>query len=139
MESHHARTPITVFVVEDHADVRERLVILLNETRRFRIVGEAETAPAAVEGILRTRPDSVVLDIHLTGGNGLQVLRTIRPLRPAIGFVVLTNHPNAQYRKAFAAAGADCLLDKTTEFSRLPEALFSAGARLKAQPGWSAQ
>jgi DNA-binding NarL/FixJ family response regulator len=120
---------ITVFIVEDHAPVRERLISMLDRAERFTVVGEAETPKDAIAGILNTVPDSVVLDVHLIGGNGLEVLRGVRAVKPAIEFVVLTNHPNAQYRRAFMAAGASCVLDKTTEFSRLPEAIAAAGTR----------
>ncbi|OGA28864.1 MAG: hypothetical protein A3I01_16755 [Betaproteobacteria bacterium RIFCSPLOWO2_02_FULL_65_24] len=118
---------ITVFIVEDHAPVRERLISMLDRAERFTVVGEAETPQAAIEGILHTVPDSVVLDVHLIGGNGLEVLRGVRAVEPGIDFVVLTNHPNAQYRRAFINAGASCVLDKTTEFAKLPEAILASG------------
>lgn len=129
MQSATQTDRITVFIVEDHAAVRERLISMLHGAERFTVVGEAETPKAAIEGILKTIPDSVVLDIHLTGGNGLEVLRKVRAVEPGIEFVVLTNHPNAQYRHAFMSAGAVCVLDKSTEFSKLPDAIAAAGTK----------
>jgi DNA-binding NarL/FixJ family response regulator len=127
MENTHQDTrPIAVFIAEDHAPVRERVVALLNTAGGFSVVGEAETPAAAIEGILRDRPDAVVLDVHLIGGTGLEVLKAVHPLQPAIRFVVLTNHSNAQYRKACMDAGARSVLDKTTDFLRLPATLKAA-------------
>ena len=123
----HGTKSTSVFIAEDHGPVRDRIVAMLNALGHFDVVGEAESPAAAIEGILRTRPDAVVLDIHLVGGTGLQVIRHVHPLAPAIHFIVLTNHPNAQYRKAFLAAGADCVLDKSTDFLKLPETLQAAG------------
>ena len=55
------------------------------------------------------------------GGTGVDVLRAVRPKSPDIAFVVLTNHPNAQYRRVCMEAGADSFLDKSTEFSKIKE------------------
>ena len=123
---------ITAFLVEDSLPIRERLVALLTGTQGIAIVGEADTPKGAVEGILRTRPDSVVLDIHLSGGSGLEVLRTVRPMAPGTVFVVLTNHPNSQYRRIFADAGASAFLDKSTEFDLIARAII-AGAMRRSQ------
>lgn len=126
MESATQPDRITVFIVEDHAAIRERLVALLQSAERFTVVGEAESPKAAIEGILNAIPDSVVLDIQLTGGNGLEVLREVRAVEAGIKFFVLTNHPNAQYRRAFLSAGALCVLDKSTEFAQLPDAIAAS-------------
>ena len=125
-QAHHDARTISVFIAEDHPAVRERIVALLNGAGHFEVVGEAGSPGEAIEGILRTRPDAVVLDIHLLGGTGLEVLKSIHPRRPGVRFVVLTNHPIAQYRKAFMAAGADCVLDKSTDFLTLPQTLQAA-------------
>jgi len=92
------------------------------------VVGEAETPRAAVEGILRTRPDSVVLDIQLIGGSGIDVLREAHPRTPATVFIVLTNHPNPQYRRICMEAGAAYFFDKNTEIAKVCEVIAELGA-----------
>ncbi len=79
---------------------------MLGDVEGVTIVGEAETPASAIDGILRTRPDSVVLDIQLTGGSGIEVLRRICPVAPNIVFIMLTNHPDPQYRKICMQSGA---------------------------------
>ncbi len=123
--SHETRTK--AFIVEDSAFIRERLDALLGEMNGVSIVGEAATPQAAVEGILRTRPDVVVLDIHLTGGSGIEVLRRVRSEAPGVVFIVLTNHPNPQYRRACMEAGASHFLDKTAEFGKLRDVIAGLG------------
>jgi CRP/FNR family transcriptional regulator len=125
----------TVFIVEDSASIRERLSGLLGDVEGVSIVGEAATPEAAVEGILGTRPNWVVLDIHLAGGSGVDVLRKVHPKAPGVVFIVLTNHPSAQYRRACLDSGASHFLDKTTEFVRVREIIAELGAR--AAPGIS--
>lgn len=123
--THTSRTD--VFLVEDSKDIRTRLAAMLVAIAGVAIVGEADTPAAAIEGILRTLPHSVVLDIQLLGGTGIEVLRKIHPIKPDIVFIVITNHPNPQYRKIYAEAGANYFLDKTTEFQKVKEVVAGLG------------
>ena len=112
-----------VFLVEDSEPIRRRLAEMLGAIDGISIVGEADTPASAIEGILRTRPHSVVLDIQLTGGSGIDVLRGVRPVDPDIVFIVLTNHPDPQYRRICMEKGARYFLDKTTEFEKIKEVI----------------
>ena len=123
-----ARTaPTNVFLVEDSAPIRMRLAEMLGEIEGVSIVGEADGPASAIEGILRTHPDSVVLDIQLIGGSGIEVLRKVRSVDPGIVFIMLTNHPNAQYRKICLEAGANYFLDKSSEFENVKEIIAGLG------------
>ena len=108
--------PTHFFIVDDSPAIRARLVEVLGAIRDVEVVGEAETSCAAIDGILRTRPDSVLLDLNLGSGTGMEVLRAVRAKAPEIVFVVLTNHSEPQYRNACEKAGARYFLDKSTEF-----------------------
>ncbi len=120
---------INVFLVEDSISIRERLAGLLTEIEGVYVVGEADSPSAAVDGILRTRPDSVVLDIHLLNGSGIEVLREVHPRFPEIVFIVLTNHPDPQYRRICMQAGASYFLDKNTEFATVGEVIAGSARR----------
>jgi DNA-binding NarL/FixJ family response regulator len=69
--------PIRVVLVDDHKLFRTGVRAELDEAGagEVRIVGEAQDAPGAVAVIARERPDVVLLDVHLPGGGGLEVLR----------------------------------------------------------------
>jgi DNA-binding NarL/FixJ family response regulator len=127
-----ASRPATVFIAEDSAPVRERLTELLQTTGTLDVIGHADTPAAAIDAILRMRPDSVVLDIHLLGGSGLEVIRKVHPVAPGVVFVILTNHANSQYRQAFMKAGAHCVLDKTSEFEKVRDIVVAACPRASA-------
>ena len=116
-----------VFLVEDSPAIRMRLAMMLGKIEGVTIVGEAQTSDAAIEGILRTRPDSVILDIHLIGGSGIEVLRKIRPLEPGIVFIVLTNDSDPHYRKVCMQAGANYFLDKSNEFEKVRSLVENLG------------
>jgi DNA-binding NarL/FixJ family response regulator len=130
MQTAEAEAEMNVFLVEDSASIRERLAAVLGSIDGVTVVGQAETAAEALEGILRTRPDSVVLDLQLIGGSGLDVLRKAHPQLPATVFIVLTNHPDLQYRRMCMEAGAAYFFDKSSEIAKVREVIARLGAAL---------
>lgn len=120
--------PTHLYIVDDSAAIRSRLVEMLSPIRGVSVVGQAGDAPTAMADILALRPDSVVLDLNLGSGHGMQVLRAVHPQLPETVFVVLTNHSELQYRRACAKAGAAYFLDKSTEFERVREVIAQIAA-----------
>jgi DNA-binding NarL/FixJ family response regulator len=112
-----------IFVVEDSVAVRERLVEIIREVEDMEVVGEAGTCEAAVAGIIATRPDVAILDVHLPDGSGIQVLADVKHSLAGMRGIVLTNYTSAQHRSAAADAGAEYFLDKSADFERIPEIL----------------
>jgi len=110
-----------IFLVEDSAAIRTRLAAMLAKIAGLSIVGEADGPQDAIAGIIRTLPNCVVLDLQLFGGSGIEVLRAIKPVYPAIAFIVLTNKSEPQYRRFCMSHGADVFLDKSTEFEKVKE------------------
>lgn len=124
-----------VFVVEDSAAVRERLIEMVRELEDIEVVGEADTFGRAVVGIRDTVPDVAILDIKLANdsGSGIDVLKAVRKELPALRAIVLSNYTTPQHMKASADAGADYFLDKTSDFERIPEILERIRARGSAR------
>jgi two-component system, NarL family, response regulator DevR len=108
-----------VFVVEDSALLRAQVVGLLSELVGIEIVGQAQYAREAFCAISVLRPDVVILDIHLIGGSGIDVLQRIKRLDPAPIVIMLTNSPALPYRRKCMMAGADFFLDKSGEFANV--------------------
>lgn len=115
------RDAVTVYIVEDAPSIRERLVEMIAHADRATVVGEAETAVEAIAGIRASRPDLVLLDLHLRDGLGLDVLRASRGAPHAPTYIVLTNDPSERQRSACMAAGASHFLDKSLDFLRVTE------------------
>lgn len=109
-----------VFIVDDSSVIVERLTLLLERIPGVELVGHAADVPEAVQRLLQTTPDALVLDLHMPGGTGLDVLRAIRPVRPGIHVLVFTNYPQDEYRRECLTAGAEYFLDKSTEFEKIP-------------------
>jgi len=112
-----------VFIVDDSSVIVERLTLLLEGTPGVELVGHAADVPQAVQRLLETAHDALVLDLHMPGGTGLDVLRAIRPVRPGMHVLVFTNYPLDEYRQRCLTAGAEYFLDKSTEFEKIPSIL----------------
>ena len=114
-----------VFVVEDSAAVRERLVEMIQEVEDVEVVGEAGNYDMAIAGITSTHPDVAILDIKLAddAGSGIDVLIEVRKSLPAMRAIVMSNFYSPQHAKASADAGAEYFLDKSADFDRIPEIL----------------
>lgn len=112
---------VTVFIVDDSASIRERLDELIGDIDCAAVIGHAETPTDAIEQILATRPDCVILDYRLRGGTGVEVLQAVHGPAPATVFVVLTNHATVQYRRICMEAGASYFMDKSIEFRKAAE------------------
>ncbi|MEO5672962.1 MAG: response regulator [Ramlibacter sp.] len=116
---------LKVFLADDSALIRTRVAAMLGAPV-MSIVGQAETPLACIAGILATRPDVVILDVQLDGGQGLEVLNAVLPVAPQIAFIVFSNNSGPAYRKRYLEAGAVRFLDKAAEFDQLPQAVRNA-------------
>ncbi|TAM54954.1 MAG: response regulator transcription factor, partial [Burkholderiaceae bacterium] len=92
--------PVKVFLADDWAPIRTRVAAIL-QASAMTIVGQAQTPQGAIDSILSTLPDVVVLDVQLAGGSGLDVLRTVRRAAPEIAFVVFSNNSGLAFRKRY--------------------------------------
>ena len=70
------RGPSRVVVVDDHAMFRTGVKAEIG--RAVAVVGEAADADSAVHVILATRPDVVLLDVHLPVGVGVELFRRVQ-------------------------------------------------------------
>lgn len=97
----------SVLVVDDHPLLRQGLAMLINQQADMRSCGEAEGIGIAVESIVQSKPDIVVLDISLKGPDGLEVLKTIRATDPDLPVLVLSMHDEAVYAERALRARAN--------------------------------
>ena len=123
---------LKVFISDDSTIVREHLVTVMLDLPEIAVVGQAQDARGSLDAIRQTRPDVVILDIRMPGGNGIKVLREVKKIKPAPRVIMLTNYAYPQYRKKYEEARADFFLDKSTEFDKLPQALEQVRQGLRA-------
>jgi DNA-binding NarL/FixJ family response regulator len=112
-----------VFIADDSALLRERLIDMLSELEGIEIVGQAQDSLSAVRSIHKLKPDVVILDIWMPGGSGFNVLQNIKKNKVAPVVIMFTNYPYSQYRKKCMDEGADFFFDKSSEFEKINEVL----------------
>ena len=122
---------LKILIVDDHAVVRQGLRLILTEGHEDATIGEAGTGEDAVQLVKDANWDVVVLDISLPDVSGLEVLRTIRDLRPRLPVIVLTMHAEEHYAVRALRAGASGYLTKETAPDKLVAAIrkVAAGGR----------
>ena len=114
-----------VFLVEDSAAVRVRVIKLVEADGRHQVVGEAVAADAAVRGIVETKAELAIIDVRLDQGNGIDALAESKRRRPQLIGIIMTNHATRQYRNASMQAGAAYFLDKSVDLERIAEIISS--------------
>ncbi|MGA8739995.1 MAG: response regulator transcription factor [Terracidiphilus sp.] len=97
----------TVLVVDDHPLMRQGLALLINQQQDMHVCGEAEEAQAAMQAIARLHPDIMILDISLSGPDGLDLLKNIRTTNPDLPVLVLSMHDEAIYAERALRARAN--------------------------------
>ncbi|MFR0589816.1 LuxR C-terminal-related transcriptional regulator [Bifidobacterium apri] len=105
---------IRVAVVDDHEMFRAGVIATLQPA--FDIVGQAGDVEGAIEMIAETKPDVVLLDVHVpggTGGGGTEILTRSHPLSPASVFLALSVSDSPQDVGSVIRAGARGYVTKT--------------------------
>ena len=71
------RMTIRVFIVDDHALVREGMRLILSAQPDIEVIGDVETGDAALPLIRHLKPDVVLCDLHLPGLSGLEITERV--------------------------------------------------------------
>lgn len=106
---------ISVSIVEDDTKVRESLSRLINSSPGYRCVSEHASGESALQEIPKVRPNVILMDINLTGINGVECARRLKPLLPATQIIMLTVYQNTEHIFNALAAGATGYMLKQTK------------------------
>jgi DNA-binding NarL/FixJ family response regulator len=96
-----------ILLVDDHPIVRQGLALLIDREPDLSVCGEAEGAHTAFHAITTLCPDLVVLDISLSGPDGLDVLKEIRTKTTNLPVLILSMHDESIYAERAMRAGAN--------------------------------
>lgn len=114
---------VTVFLVDDHAVLRDGLRLLLQMQPDIEVVGEAANGRDAVQGVARSRPDVVILDVIMPELNGIEAARQILTDNPAVKIIILSMNSNSEHIFRAFEAGARGYLLKASAGSEVVEAV----------------
>ncbi len=119
------RGPYRVVVVDDHAMFRTGVKAEIG--RSVAVVGEAADADTAIKVVLATQPDVVLLDVHLPGGGGVEVLRKVHEKAPDQKFLALSVSDAAEDVIGVIRAGARGYVTKSISGPELIDAIRRVG------------
>ncbi len=114
---------IRILLVDDHTIFREGLKKILSENKDFVVAGEASNATEAIKKVREDGYDLVIIDIRLSGRDGLDVLRQLKSINPNLLFVVLTMLPEELYALRAIRAGAMAFVTKNQSARELLKAV----------------
>jgi DNA-binding NarL/FixJ family response regulator len=107
---------LRIFLVDDHAVIREGLKRLLEADAGLRVVGQAGNEEEALAGICALQPAVVVLNGSLSGCDAPGLTRSFRRKAPQAKVVVLTARGDKDHCRDLLEAGASsCLLNAGTD------------------------
>ncbi|MDH6135913.1 DNA-binding NarL/FixJ family response regulator [Kitasatospora sp. MAA4] len=121
-----------VVLVDDHRMFRTgvRAEIGRTEVTGIDVVGEADDVESAVRVVAETRPDVVLLDVHLPGGGGVEVLRrsvAVMGEPGGVKFLALSVSDAAEDVIGVIRGGARGYVTKTITGTDLVDAIFRIG------------
>jgi DNA-binding NarL/FixJ family response regulator len=117
---------IRILLVDDHPVVRHGLRGMLESEPDLAVVGEASSGPEGVELAATVRPDIVLMDLRMPGGDGVSATGTMLSRVPGVRVVVLTTYESDQDILRAIEAGASGYLLKDTSPAELADAVRAA-------------
>ena len=127
-----ARPPmptLKALIVEDNPIILGNLVTTLEELTEVKVVATVDNEADAVRELTQRGQelDLVIIDVFLTAGSGLGVLKTAQGLPLTARRVVLTNYATDDIRRRCASLGSDRVFDKSKELDNFLEYCESLG------------
>lgn len=120
--------PIRVLVVDDHPVYRDGVTAALAGRGGIEVVGEAGSAREAVDAAIRLRPTVVLVDLHMPGGSGVQVVRELVRICADARCVALTMDDDVDSLDEVMRAGARGYLLKGARGGEIERAIRAAAA-----------
>jgi DNA-binding NarL/FixJ family response regulator len=112
-----------VLLVDNHAIIREGLRSLLEKQPDMKVLADTDEVAKAVELVRQLSPDVVVMDVTMTGHNGIEATRLITAESPQIRVIALSIHSQRRFIAEVLSAGAVGYILKECLFEELVEAI----------------
>jgi len=111
-------------VVDDHPIVRQGLRRLINAHSGLEVCGEASTPREARQAVKVLDPDAVIVDLSLSEGDGIGLVRELQAHYPKLPLVVLSMHDESVYAPRLLAMGASAYVAKDAAGDHLIQVLL---------------
>lgn len=111
-KSENAKALKRIIVVDDHPMSREGIVQWIRNEPDLIVCCEAQTAAEALDAVIAIEPDLVLTDITLPGKSGLELIKDIHAIAPALPVLVISMHDETLYAERVLRAGASGYVTK---------------------------
>jgi DNA-binding NarL/FixJ family response regulator len=118
---------VRIVIVDDHPVMRDGLVAWLSHEKRIEVVGTAADGRSGVALVFELRPDIVLMDVSMSGLNGIAATRQITS-SSATNVICLTMHIEHFFIKQMLSAGASGYVVKASDATELIEAILQVAA-----------
>lgn len=112
-----------IFLVEDHAMVREGLAEAIRREPDLMVCGEADEAGKATQMILQSKPDLAIVDLGLKNSNGLDLIKNLHVQNPGLRILVVSMYEESIYGERAMRAGAKGFITKQEAISDVLKAV----------------
>lgn len=116
-------TPARLVIADDHPLVRRAVSRLLEEDPDIEIVNEVGDFEALFESVRQDRPDLVLMDVKMPGGDGLEAVRRLNKRHPELPVLVLSGLPEEEFVLRLVRAGAAGYVEKQSSPEVIKEAV----------------
>jgi len=117
-----------ILIVDESPFFRNWFRRLILTIPKIQIIGEAKDALSALSFIRRVKPDAIIMDVKTQLRFGTDLIKSFRRITPMSKVIVLTSEGYRRYQRK-ASETADVLLDKITEYNKIPEILNRFASR----------
>ena len=125
---------LKILIVDDEPIIRGGIRRIIEwEKYGYEINGEAEDGPSAVKAILELKPDLVLLDLHLPGFHGLEVVKKTREAGARTHFLVLSGYEEFEYAKEAINLEVDGYITKPVDENILIERIVSIARKINEE------
>ena len=95
-----------MLIVDDHPIVRLGIRQMVSTDADLLICGETDSAARALQWVKESEVDMAIVDLSLKDGGGLQLIKMLRDVAPALQVLVLSMHDEALFAERALKAGA---------------------------------
>jgi DNA-binding NarL/FixJ family response regulator len=114
---------ITVSIVDDEKELCQSIATFVNGAPGFRCVSMYHSGETALKHLPTDHPDVVLMDIHMTGMNGIECVKRLKTMMPQIQIMMLTVYEDTDQIFQALSAGASGYMLKRLTPKKLLEAI----------------
>lgn len=116
-------TPLKILLADDHSVVRRGVALILKESFPEATIIHAESFDQVMHVLPEEKPNVLILDINLPGGNSAAMVEKAKKTAPDLKILMFSAFDEEQYALRYIHAGADGYLNKLSSEEKIAEAV----------------